>query len=115
MADPPSSSKKVLSKKKVSNMLKSMKMSTPNMPPKETPNRPPTDPAMDPQTDPQARYRSRFFVQAAHETTYAFFIISVHFRTYVPRLSTEPTKNWAHIKKIEYLPILRIKVSKKFH
>ena len=65
MADPPSSSKKVLSKKKVSNMLKSLKMSTPN--------KPPTDPTMDPQIDPQARYRSRFFVEAAHETTFAFF------------------------------------------
>ena len=73
MADPPSSSKKVLSKKKVSNMLKSLKMSTPNMPPKGTPNKLSTDPTMDPQTDPQARYRSRFFVEAAHETTYAFF------------------------------------------
>ena len=55
MADPPSSSKKVLSKKKVSNMLKSLKMSNPNIPPKGTPNKPPTDPTMDPQTDPQAR------------------------------------------------------------
>ena len=98
MADPPSSSKKVLSKKKVSNMLKSMKLSTPNMPPKGTPNRPPTDPTMDPQTDPQARYRSRFFVPAAHETTYASsgnisFIFTMYISSFLdlPKLSTEPT------------------------